>query len=228
METLIRRKRHPHRWYPYGIDSYKASIRVPSDTALNKRIRSNFAYSMQWIEYLEKQLSELKLSSVVEKMLYKSYIVTGMGIIESLFVFILRLNNKWKQSEWTEYASTKSNVKSIAGKPTRIDIMLNEQVEKYDLPMDLDSMIKTIEKSNLLTLDHAAYPALKKLRELRNRVHLQIGDSSYDHDYTNFRIDDLQMMRRILYHILTTPEICSRCDYFEFIKKAYTKIQGSD
>lgn len=55
---------------------------------------SNFAYNMQYIEYLEKQLSELTLSDVLLTILYKSYIITAMGIVEVLFVNLLKKNKK--------------------------------------------------------------------------------------------------------------------------------------
>lgn len=93
--------------------------------------------------------------------------------------------------------------------------------------MDLDSMIKKIEKKHLLSIDHNAFPALKTLRELRNRVHLQIGDGPYDHDYNCFGSEEIQKMRKILYTILTTPEFCNNITAFDFIKESYTSNGGT-
>ena len=78
METLITKNGTKNRWYPQSVGSYKASIKIPYDTEENKRLNSNFAYSMQYIEYIEKQINELKLSEVLLTMLYKSYIITGI------------------------------------------------------------------------------------------------------------------------------------------------------
>ena len=101
-----------------------------------------------------------------------------------------------------------------------------KEVELHDMRMDLDSMIKRIEKKNLLSIDHSAFPTLKHLRELRNRVHLQIGEGPYDHDYNCFSFEEMQMMRRILYDILTSPEFCNNPDIFSFIKESYERNEG--
>lgn len=39
--------------------------------------------------------------------------------------------------------------------------------------MDFESMISKIEGKHLLNVEHGVYPALKKLKKLRNKVHLQ-------------------------------------------------------
>jgi hypothetical protein len=99
VKTLILKNGAATRWYPQPVDTYKIGIKIPYDTPENRRLKSNFAYNMQYIEYLEKQISELKLSEVILTMLYKSYIVTGMGIVELLFVYLLRSTGKCKITE---------------------------------------------------------------------------------------------------------------------------------
>ena len=217
METLIKANESRDRWYPQPIDVYKSSINIPSDTAENKRLISNFAYSMQYLEYIEKQLDELRLSNVLTTMLYKSYIITGMGIIELLFVFILKQTGNWNKSTLQECSSFLSNAKKENDNILKVKTIIYKEVPSYDIRMDLDSMIKKVEKKHILTIDHSVFPALKKLRELRNRVHLQIGTGAYDHDYNIFGIEEIQMMRRILFSILTVPEFCKRPEIFDFI-----------
>lgn len=221
METLIKKNNIKRRWYPKSIDGYKQSIKIPRDTEENKRLSSNFAYSMQYIEYLEKQLNELKLSSVIRTMLYKSYIITGMGIVELLFVYLLKSSGNWNKTEWEEYLTFTANPKTDGTNMIKAETKLFKQVPPYEMRMDLDSMIKKIEKKRLLTIDHSVFPALKQLRQLRNRVHLQLGEGAYDHDYNKINSDDVQMMRRILYTILTTPELCNSAQQFRFINKSY-------
>lgn len=85
--------------------------------------------------------------------------------------------------------------------------------------MDLDSMIKKVEKKRLLTIEHEVFPALKRLRELRNRVHLHIGENQYDHDYNKFTYNDIVMMKEILYTILTCKELCNNSSVFEFLNE---------
>lgn len=222
METLITKNGTKNRWYPQSVGSYKASIKIPYDTEENKRLNSNFAYSMQYIEYIEKQINELKLSEVLLTMLYKSYIITGMGIAEMLFVYLLKSTGNWNKTEWEEYSTFKANPITVAGLTTKVETKLLKKVPAYEMRMDLDSMIKKIEKKCILTIDHNVFPALKKLRELRNRVHLQVGRDAYDHDYNSIGFAEIQMMRRILYAILTAPEICNNAARFEFINENYT------
>lgn len=223
METLIKKNEASRRWYPQSVEAYKSGIKISYNTSENKRLSSNFAYNMQYIEYIEKQLDELNLSNVLITMLYKSYIVTGMGIIEMLFVYLLKKTGFWNRTEWEECATYVSNIKDDNGIVTKVESKLYKRVTSYEVRMDLDSMIKKIEKKCILTIDHNVFPALKKLRELRNRVHLQVGDGAYDHDYNNIGFEEIQMMRRILYSILTTPEICNDVAMFEFINACYTK-----
>ena len=228
MESLIAANNRGTRWYPQSVDRYKSAILIPNDTAQNRRLKSNFAYSMQYIEYLEKQLNELKLSDVIVTMLYKSYIITGMGLIELLFVYCLHNNNQWNKNEWELISNIPANPKNIDGNMIKAETSLYRKVPEYEMRMDLDSMIKRIEKKNLLSINHDIFPALKKLRELRNRVHLQSGDEATDHDYNNFGFSEIQMMRRILYAILISPEFCRNSDAFSFINQNYTQRLPSE
>ena len=62
----------------------------------SEALRSNLAYSMQYLEFIEKEIEELKLSDVIYTMLVKSYVVTGMSVLEGLFVNIVKSNGWWK------------------------------------------------------------------------------------------------------------------------------------
>lgn len=227
--TLIHKEGYQtsERWYPQAVEHYKNAIKVSGDNDDARRLKSNFAYSMQYIEYIEKQLRELNLSNVIVTMLYKSYIITSMSIIEALFVNLLHHTGYWNTAIWEEFSAFGSNPKVIDGVNTKIETHLFRQVPEYDMRMDLDSMIKKVEKKHLLSIDHNAFPALKILRELRNRVHLQIGNGPCDHDYNCFGNEEIQMMRRILYTILTSSEICNNPSIFNFIKECYIENGGT-
>lgn len=218
METLLKKNNCKARWYPYSVDEFKCSILIPNDSEDNRRYNSNFAYSMQYLQYIEKQLSELELSSVIITMLYKNYIITGMGIVEMLFTYILKTTNNWKITDWREIQTFKSNPTTLDENQFKTETTLFKKVDAYDMRMDLDSMIKRIEKKHLISINHSDFPALKQLRELRNRVHLQSGESAYDHDYNAFGNNEFKLMKRILYSILTAPEICKNKRAFHFIK----------
>ena len=152
------------RWYPQPIDWYKDNLKILSSNAENERIICNFAYNMQYIEFIEKELEDLKLSSVILTMLYKTYIVTSMGIIESLFSYLLKEKGCWNTSCWEEICTLQTNEKVINGEKYMIRNVLYKKCKDRKIIMDLDSMIKKVESKNLLKIEHEVFPALKQLR----------------------------------------------------------------
>ena len=64
---------------------------------------------------------------------------------------------------------------------------LLKKVEPYNVQMNLDELIKILNRHHsALGVDHLIYPALKRLKDLRNRVHLQKTEGNTDHDYNAF------------------------------------------
>lgn len=157
-------------------------------------MESNLAYSLQYLEYIEKQLAELNLSSVLLTMLFKTYIITGMSIVEGLFTNLLKRNNKWNKDCWEKIKTIKSNETTMNNEIIKVHTDFFRRVDEYEMRMDLDSMLKRVEKKKLLSIDHKNFPILKRLRELRNRVHLHIGENSTDHDFNNFNYNEKKLM----------------------------------
>lgn len=221
-KTLIKESNCKNRWYPTPIHAYQSSIKLGSI-----KETKNFAYSMQHIEYLELQFQELILSEVIYKMNIKSYIITGMGIIEMILTNLLKNSGNWNKTKWKSTKILETNPKKCEG--TNVKLICEEfiQVEEYDMRMDLDSMIKKADSKNLLGLHSNDYPALKKLRILRNKVHLQIKDDLEDHDYNSFDKESLQMMRRILYAVLIDSKVQSESGKgkFDFIIQAFQETK---
>lgn len=223
METLLksRKLKANQRWYPIAIDIYKIYLKIDSTVEDGYLIKRNIAYNLQYLEYLEKQLKELELSNVLYGMTCKMYIIVGMGIIEGLFTNLLKSNKLWNTNEWESVKIIKSNENELYGKKIKVQTEILEQVNAYEMRMDLDSMIKKVESKNLLKIEHTNFPVIKKLRALRNRVHLQLGANHSDNDYNNFGFEEKKMMGGILYTLLTTEEFCvnpKACKNYEFLK----------
>lgn len=223
METLLKSKKikADERWYPTSIEIYKSYLKMDYAVKDSYLIKRNIAYNLQYLEYLEKQLKELELSNVLYGMTCKSYVIVGMGIIEGLFTYLLKSKNLWNMNEWESVKVIKSNENELYDKKVKIQTEIFEKVNAYEMRMDLDSMIKKVESKNLLEIEHSSFPALKKLRTLRNRVHLQLGENHSDNDYNNFGFEEKELMGRILYTILTTEEFCvnvKACKNYEFLK----------
>ena len=86
--------------------------------------------------------------------------------------------------------------------------------------MNLDELIKMLERHHqALQVNHLVYPALKRLKDLRNRVHLQKVEDRLDHDYNAFNFSVKKEMGAILYEILSSPMITKLPHNFEFLKK---------
>ncbi|WP_342621983.1 hypothetical protein [Erysipelothrix sp. P66] len=219
-KTLIKEENNKNRWYPTSVNSLERSILLGS-----YKERKNFAYSMQYLQYLELQFDELNLSEVLFKINIKSYIVTGMGIIEMLFKNLLHDTGNWNRTTWIKNNDYETNSKKKDGKKVKLKIEEFVEVKEYDMRMDFDSMIKKVDSKKLLSIKSNNFPAVKKLKVLRNKVHLQINDDKEDHDYNSFDLESLQMMRRILYAVLITEEIQNPLGVgkFDFIIEAYNK-----
>lgn len=198
VKTLIKDNRCKERWYPSRIDNYRRYIKLDMNVEGSEELKKNIAYNLQYIEYIQKQQDELILSEVIYIMLCKSYIIAGMGIVEGLFTNLLKSKCLWNTTTWESKGIIKSNENLFDGKTIKIETQIFEKTESYEMRMDLDSMIKKIEKKNLLNIDHKNFPMLKKLRNLRNRVHLQQSNDKSDTDYHNFSWSEKKEMGDIL------------------------------
>ncbi|NLY36984.1 MAG: hypothetical protein GX046_07100 [Tissierellia bacterium] len=209
MKTLTE-ELNRNRWYPTPIDRYRSYIKIDTSLENSEQLKSNIAYNLQYLEYIEKQLKELKLSSVITGMLCKTYVITGIGIVEGLFTNLLKSKGEWKSTIWESKMVFQSNPRKIEGIRTRVRTEIFEEVEEFELRMDLNSMVRQIESKKLLTIDQNHFPILKDLRRLRNKVHLQESTDKFDTDVHNFNVEEKVKMGEILYIILTHESFCNR------------------
>ena len=79
-------------------DRYRRAFKIDTHIENSLALKSNLAYSMQYLEFLEKEFYELNLSSVIYIMLVKTYAVTGMSILEGLFTNIIKSKGWWKKT----------------------------------------------------------------------------------------------------------------------------------
>ena len=160
-------------------------------------------------------------------MLVKSYVVTGMSVLEGLFVNIVKSNGWWKTSTLESLGTTQANETRFGTEKIIVKTELLKKVDEYPLQMKLDELIKILERHHqALQVNHLVYPALRRLKDLRNRVHLQKVEDRLDHDYNAFNFSVKKEMGGILYEILSSPMVTRLPQNFEFLKKntdeAYT------
>jgi len=136
-------------------------------------------------------------------MIYKNYIITGTSIIEGLFYYLLKSSGLWKQKEWELENVVKSNEYEKDSVKYKVETHMFKKIVSIDDEMNFDSMIKKMEAKKILSVGHKAYPYIKKLKRLRNKVHLQINEHPDDTDWYNFNYIDYLWMKYTLYRILT-------------------------
>lgn len=218
-ETLLESNSADNRWYPTSIDAYKHSLKIDMSIENAQALRSNLAYNLQYIEFLEKEFIELHLSNVLYTMLVKNYVITGMSILEGLFSNIIKSNGWWKTSNLESLGTTQSNETNFSGHNLVIKTEILKKVDTYPLQMTLDEQIKVLDRHHeALLVNHLIYPALRRLKDLRNRVHLQKSDGNTDHDYNAFDYSAKKEMGKILLDILTSQNVTDSPETFDFLK----------
>ena len=219
ISTLLESLKDNKKWYPQSITEYEESIKF--DVNYSQRIlKKNFAYNMQYVEYLEAQLEEFKLSSVLYKMTYKAYVISVTSVIELIFYVLIRKNNLLNMCEWEEEIQLISNEKKQQENSYKAITHLLKKVDKYEEVMIFDTLIKKVRDNKLLSVSKDTFKLIEELRKLRNIIHIQNGMNTTDHDYNNFSLDDVNVARKVLFEILTSKEICRNKNVFDFLNKS--------
>ncbi len=218
-DTLILSNKAKDRWYPTPIDTLRKSIKIDTDIENATALHNNIAYNLQYIEFLEKEFKELHLSSVIYTMVVKNYLITSMSILEGLFTNIIKSNGWWKTSDLESLGYTQANETNFSGDKYIIKTEILKKCDPYMIQMNLDDLIKILDKHHsALEVDHLVYPALRRLKNLRNKIHLQKSDGNTDHDYNAFNYSVKNEMSGILHDILTSSKITDYPEIFDFIK----------
>ena len=215
IESLLREKRLPsrERWYPRDVNELKQAILIDRSVDNSAALVNNIAYSLQYLEFLEKEFQELQVSSVLSAMLVKTYVITSMSILEGIFTNIVKSHGWWKQSDLESLGETQANEKDFSGNRYVIKTELLKKVTPFPQKMTLDELIRVLDNHHdALGVDHLVYPALRRLKDLRNRIHLQKNEYNTDHDYNAFNFDVKKEM-------LTSPVVSDSPDSFAFLQK---------
>lgn len=195
-------------WYPVAIHQYETLLenvicRGRGYTHVYA-LRKNIAYNLQYLEFLYRSLEDLKLSSVIEKQIWKNFIITGCGVIESILHFLLIAKKQQKTTVWELKFVISGQEKVIEGKHLRIDSSVYRKLSSpRNEQMTFDSMIKRAEKKKVLGGDHSIYARLNNLRRLRNRIHLQEIGSPLDTDWNVIGRQDFQIMTSVIKAVMT-------------------------
>ena len=223
-------------WYPasiYNIEQH-LEILITGNIYFNhneaRPIRKNIAYSLQYVEFLNRVLNDMALSSVLRTQNIKSFVVHGAAIIEAIFNFLVISEGHGKTTNWkkiTSHSSTEFTIGESRYK-NKTDVF-----EKLDNPtptqMTFDQLAKKVESKKLLSQNFPAYSKIKPIRQLRNKIHIHDSEHSTDTDWHNFNLSEFFLVCEVLHSVLTSEVFnCSNhFDKFNYLKAA-NNINAAD
>ena len=230
MTELVTKDESGAAWYPVSINRLETLLEkvVYSGRGYDHSyaLRKNLAYNLQYMEFQDRVLQDIKLSSVLWTQTVKSMVLVGAGIVESLLHFLLIVNNVHSTTEWKEKTVFKGNQKKVDGEYARVDTVLLEKLASPQIKhMTFDAMIKCARSNNILGSGPAIYRKLEALRGLRNKVHLQVINNPTDTDWNSFNTSDLSDVCKVVYAILTSSIFSPDADqkaYFYYLRRNFS------
>ena len=150
-------------------------------------------------------------------------IIVGCGIVESLLHFLLTANGHYATTDWELVDVAPGNPKKLDGETRKIDAHIDRQMgSPQPKQMTFAAMIRKSESKKVLGSDGTVYAKLRRLRPLRNKVHLkEIGDFN-DTDWHSFNWSDACSMAQGLHAKFTSnvfrPSAAQR-GYFEYLER---------
>jgi hypothetical protein len=209
MESLLRSKNiGQYRWYPISINDYRNDLNHGAFESLNSYYRSNMAYNLQYLEFLELQLRELKLSSVITTMTIKNFIVVAASIIEIAFYHLAKHAGKIKLRYYREIRRQDirkpKNIKDFPKVISKFTLIGYEKLPQgVENITRFESLISIVRDNHLLDTDISkSNEYLKILRKLRNKIHLTTASDSSQTDYNNFFFADYLRAKYFLFIVL--------------------------
>lgn len=220
--------KYDDRWHPTFVSCFESDLRCGSFHRMGKELRKNIAYSLQYLQYIQLQMEEVHLHEIIATHLLKTYIITAMGIIEGVFFHLLKTNEYQKKTDW-----------ATQGKPIHTNTFKEQEVEKkyiitteyklktsQDVQMDFEYLINKVQEKKLVSLTYKAFPHIKALKRLRNKVHLHVVKHENDTDYMEIGFYDYILVRYILFLILTDKTFSPKKEgtYLAFIMPTHEQM----
>lgn len=201
--------KYTERWHPRIVPCFESELVCGQLQNMNIALRKNIAYALQYLEFLQLELKEVHLHDVVAMHLLKSYIVTAMGIIEGVFYHVVTINGYNKKSDWEVLGKpVHTNVFREDGNERKYVISVEQKLSSpIPVQMDFEYLINKVQEKKLIGLTGKAYPYLKKLKKLRNKVHLHIAMTREETDYNSIDYYDYLLARYVLLKILTDERL---------------------
>lgn len=169
-------------------------------------LNKNISYSIQYLEYLHNAIISDRPHPVVYTGLVKSFIITGVGVIESFLYYFLKSKGLHKTKKDKLLSTHVSNYNKVEDGEIKIETkILKKLLQPEEEEMTLDAMLKKVENKKMLGEHSEIYKELNYLRRLRNKVHLHLIEKNLDTDWHNFGFKEVSILKRVLFDFFCSP-----------------------
>jgi len=214
-------------WYPVSVARLEALLEKAIQTGHGYQtayaLRKNIAYNLQYLEFLDRSLQDIKLSSVLTTQIWKLFIIVACGIVESLLHYLLIRRGLHSTTEWELKVVLPGNAKHVDEELLKADVHVSRKLTSPRLKqMTFDSMIQKARANRLLGANMALYETLDRMRDLRNKVHLQAIDQPNDTDWNAFHIEHLRQMYNVVHGAFTSTIFRpsgEELEYFAYLRR---------
>lgn len=198
------------RWMPITVSNYRKDLSYGNLSDLADPSRSNIAYNLQYLQYIELQLRDLNLTSPIKCLLYKNFIIVATSIIELVFYHLIKKYGKIKHEEYELIHSMDISLPQYFAPREPVDKYKLQCFKKLEQAKEVQpnfhSLIQSVKDHHLLTdvnfdLNKDYITHLRK--NLRNKIHLTIAEDFYQTDYNTFSYIDYVSAKVFLFNILT-------------------------
>lgn len=97
--------RYAERWHPYSVGRYEEILTRGLFAGMNKELRKNIVYSLQYIQFLQMEFEEIHWHDVLATQIIKTYVITAMSIIEGVFHHLIVSKGYQKKIDWKDIES---------------------------------------------------------------------------------------------------------------------------
>lgn len=233
IESILKKNtdiKYSERWHPTTVYNFEAVLSRGAYVGMNKELRKNIAYSLQYLQFLQMEFDEIHWHDVVATQIIKTYIITAMSIIEGVFHHLVVSNGYQKKLDWKEIDTPRhTNVFREGDIDKKFIITTQMKLSKPEnIQMDFEYLITKVQEKKLISLPGKSYPKLKALKRLRNKVHLHVIRYDNDTDYLGISYYDYLLARYFLYTILTdkifAPQKNSAIDFIKLSEEQINSV----
>src|SRR5438270_196630 len=130
-------------WCPTLIDKIRVFLRrgIKNDNVLDYRqaFVSNIAYNLQYLEFLNHLLTEKNLHATVLNQTQKTFIITGMSVIEAILWYVLCENGMQKTEAWEEI----KKLSPLPFKEGKTEFLVHTTIlKKRDEPIEVEMRLE--------------------------------------------------------------------------------------